>query len=40
MKDGREHRLYFSGMEGDEEQLAAKVQEWKDGKLIREEATR
>ena len=40
LKDGREHRLYFSGMEGDKNTLAVKLEEWKENKLIREEMTK
>lgn len=40
LKDGREHRLFFSGMEGEEDALAVKMQEWKSGKLVREEDTK
>lgn len=39
LKDGREHRLYFSGMEGKGDALVVKVQEWEGGKLMREETT-
>lgn len=40
LKDGREHRIFFSGMEGEEGKLAVKVEEWKEGMLVREERTR
>ena len=40
LKDGREHRLHFYGMENEKDTLTVKVQEWKDGKLVRKEDTR
>lgn len=40
LKDGREHRLYFSGMEGEGNTLGVKIQEWKEGELVREEDTK
>ena len=40
LKDGREHRLYFFGMEDEGNKLGVKVQEWKEGRLVREENTK
>lgn len=40
LKDGREHRLYFFGMEDEGNKLGVKVQEWKKGRLVREEITK
>lgn len=40
LKDGREHCLHFFGMEGEGNKLGVKVQEWKEGRLVREEITK
>ena len=40
LKDGREHCLHFFGMEGEGNKLGVKVQEWKEGELVREEITK
>ena len=38
-KDGREHRITLSAMEGKSDAIAVKVEEYKDGRLIRTEET-
>lgn len=40
LKDGREHCLYFFGMEDEGNKFGVKVQEWKEGRLVREEKTK
>ena len=39
LKDGREQRFYFSGMEEEGGVPAVKMEEWKEGVLLREERT-
>lgn len=39
LKDGREQRFYFSGMEEEGGVPAVKMEEWKEGVLLREEHT-
>ena len=38
-KDGREHRITLSSMEGKSDSIAVKVEEYKDGRLLRTEGT-
>ena len=37
LKDGREHRFYFSGIEAAEGPLSVIMQEWMNGVLLKEE---
>lgn len=40
LKDGREHRIAIRNLEGDGKNIRISVQEFKDGKLIREDKTK
>ena len=39
LKDGREQRLYFSGMEEEGGAPTVRMEEWKEGVLLRKERT-
>lgn len=40
LKDGREHRFFIYGMEVEKDKLSVTMQEWINGKLMKEERTR
>lgn len=40
LKDGREHRFFISGMDAENDKLSVRMQEWMNGKLMKEERTR
>ena len=40
LKDGREHRFFISGMDAENDKLSVIMQEWINGKLMKEERTR
>lgn len=40
LKDGREHRIAIRNLDGDGKTVKVSVQEFKDGKLVREDATK